>query len=122
MLLVCPVQVLVLVELLHSVTSIFDRYRAVRYQQSLGRELQQHRKLPQVGGCATRGTHTALLLSNVTACSQAAVGSTAITLHSTWLQMQTAVGTAMALHSTWLQMQTAVGTAPDTQQPGTVAG
>lgn len=42
-------QVLVLVELLHSVTSTFDKYRAVRYQQSLARELQQHRKLPQVG-------------------------------------------------------------------------
>lgn len=37
-----------LVELLHSVTAIFDKYRAVRYQQSLARDLQQHRKLPQV--------------------------------------------------------------------------
>jgi hypothetical protein len=37
-----------LVELLHSVTSTFDKYRAVRYQQSLARDLQQHRKLPQV--------------------------------------------------------------------------
>lgn len=47
-------QVLVLVELLHSVTSTFDKYRAVRYQQSLAKELQQHRKLPQVGSALLR--------------------------------------------------------------------
>lgn len=41
-------QVFVLVELLHTVTTTFDKYRAVRYQRSLERELQQHRKMPQV--------------------------------------------------------------------------
>lgn len=39
--------VFVLVELLHTVTTTFDKYRAVRYQRSLERELQQHRKMPQ---------------------------------------------------------------------------
>lgn len=48
---VCQPQVFVLVELLHSVTSTFDRFRAVRYQQSLAKELQQHHKWPQVGLC-----------------------------------------------------------------------
>jgi uncharacterized SAM-binding protein YcdF (DUF218 family) len=44
--LVC-LQVLVLVEQLHSVTASFDKCRAVRYQQSLAKELRQHRKVPQ---------------------------------------------------------------------------
>lgn len=39
-------QVLVLVEQLHSVTASFDKCRAVRYQQSLAKELRQHRKVP----------------------------------------------------------------------------
>eukprot|EP00882_Tetradesmus_deserticola_P014437 GHRQ01015353.1.p1 GENE.GHRQ01015353.1~~GHRQ01015353.1.p1 ORF type:complete len:252 (+),score=89.33 GHRQ01015353.1:227-982(+) len=39
--------VLVLVEQLHSVTAGFDKCRAVRYQQSLAKELRQHRKVPQ---------------------------------------------------------------------------
>lgn len=38
--------VLVLVEQLHSVTASFDKCRAVRYQQSLAKELRQHRKVP----------------------------------------------------------------------------
>jgi hypothetical protein len=37
----------VLVEQLHSVTASFDKCRAVRYQQSLAKELRQHRKVPQ---------------------------------------------------------------------------
>eukprot|EP00878_Enallax_costatus_P019460 GHUV01020532.1.p1 GENE.GHUV01020532.1~~GHUV01020532.1.p1 ORF type:complete len:252 (+),score=36.01 GHUV01020532.1:724-1479(+) len=39
--------VLVLVEQLHRVTSSFDKCRAVRYQQSLAKELRQHRKVQQ---------------------------------------------------------------------------
>jgi len=40
-------QVLVLVERLHSITAAFDKCRALRYQQSLARELRQHRKAPK---------------------------------------------------------------------------
>jgi len=53
-------QVFVLVELLHTVTTTFDKYRAVRYQRSLERELQQHRKMPQVS--------TGLLSSYIKTC------------------------------------------------------
>lgn len=44
-------QVLVLAELLTGVTSSFDKCRAVRYQQSLAKELQQHRSTSHVSTC-----------------------------------------------------------------------
>eukprot|EP00775_Hariotina_reticulata_P005983 gene5983-6222_t len=52
--------VLVLVERLHSVTSSFDKCRALRYQQSLAKELRQHRKAPkqQVSSWASEDHHT----------------------------------------------------------------
>lgn len=53
-----------LVEQLHSVTASFDKVRAVRYQQSLAKELRQHRKVPHSAVSSCHRGHAEVPLLN----------------------------------------------------------